>query len=71
MQIAGYFGLIWDEAEDLKRLAELSHPRITLDTAGLSPEHTELANRLAQCIRTLSDQAVIDVLARLRADQND
>ena len=70
MQIAGYFGLIWDEAEDLKRLAELSHPRVTLDTSGLSPERTELANRLAQCIRTLSDQAVSDVLARLRGDQS-
>ncbi|MBR9972739.1 helix-turn-helix domain-containing protein [Magnetospirillum sulfuroxidans] len=70
MQIAGYFGLIWDEAEDLKRLAELSHPRVTIDSAGLSPDRTELANRLAESIRTLSDQTVIEVLARLRDDQN-
>lgn len=66
MQIAGYFGCIWDEAEDLKRLADLSHPRVTIDTAGLPPERTELANRLAQSIRTLPDVAVDEMLAVIR-----
>lgn len=66
MQIAGYLGCIWDEAEELKRLAELSHPRIIIDTAGLPPERTELANRLAQSIRTLPDAVVAEMLARLR-----
>jgi Predicted transcriptional regulators len=66
MQIAGYFGCIWDEAEDLKRLADLSHPRVTIDTAGLTPERTELANRLAQSIRTLPDAAVAEMLAVVR-----
>lgn len=66
MQIAGYLGCIWDEAEELKRLAELSHPRIIIDTAGLPPERTELANRLAQSIRTLPDVVVAEMLARLR-----
>ncbi|MBX9634761.1 MAG: helix-turn-helix domain-containing protein [Magnetospirillum sp.] len=65
MQIAGYFGCIWDEAEELKRLAELSHPRITIDTAGLPPDRTELANRLAESIRDLPDDAVADMLAVL------
>ena len=32
MQICGYFELIWDEAEELKRLAQISHPRIVVDT---------------------------------------
>jgi transcriptional regulator with XRE-family HTH domain len=66
MQIAGYFGCIWDEAEELKRLAELSHPRIAIDTAGLSPDRTELANRLAETIRDLPDEAVAQMLALVR-----
>ena len=50
-RIIGYFNIIWDEAEDLKRLARLSSPRVTLDTSGLSPEATEFANRLAAEIK--------------------
>lgn len=65
MQIAGYFGLIWDDAEELKRLAELSHPRITIDTAGLSPARTELANRLAERIKDLPEAVVARLLAVL------
>jgi transcriptional regulator with XRE-family HTH domain len=59
-QVNEHFGLIWDEAEELVRLARLSHPRIVLDTAGLSPEATELANRLARLIHELPE-------AKLRA----
>lgn len=66
MQIAGYLGCIWDEAEDLKALAELSHPKVTIHTAGLSPERTELANRLARCIATLPETTVIALLALVR-----
>lgn len=66
MQIAGYLGCIWDEAEDLKRLADLSHPRIVLDTAGLPPDRTELANRLAERIRDLPDETVTQMLALVR-----
>jgi transcriptional regulator with XRE-family HTH domain len=58
MQILGYFNVIWDDAEELKDLAELSHPKITLDTSGLSPEATELANRLERGIRSLPDDVV-------------
>jgi transcriptional regulator with XRE-family HTH domain len=65
MQIAGYLGCIWDEAEDLKRLADLSDPRVTIDTAGLSPDRTELANRLARSIADLPEQTVRDLLERL------
>jgi transcriptional regulator with XRE-family HTH domain len=53
-RIIHYFNVIWDEAEDLQRLAELSDPKISIDTAGLSPEATELANRLARDIGRLS-----------------
>lgn len=66
MQIAGYLDCIWDEAEELKRLAELSHPRVTIDTAGLPPDRTELANRLAESIGSLPDDVVVAILERLR-----
>jgi len=53
-RIIAYFNVIWDEAEDLQRLADLSHPKISIDTGGLSPEATEFANRLAEQIGELS-----------------
>ncbi len=55
-RIIAYFNVIWDEAEELQRLAELSDPRITIDTAGMHPEATELANRLARDIGSLSPE---------------
>jgi transcriptional regulator with XRE-family HTH domain len=65
MQILGYFNVIWDEAEALKELARLSHPKVTLDTAGLSPAATLLANRLAVQIGDLPEerlQAMLELL---------
>ena len=56
MQILGYFNVIWDEAEELKQLARLSHPKVTIDTAGLSPAATLLANRLALRIGELTEE---------------
>ena len=53
-RIIAYFNVIWDEAEELIRLSEISDPRITVDTAGLDPEATALANRLARDIGKLS-----------------
>lgn len=46
-------GVIWDEADELVRLADLSHPRVTVDTAGLEAEATLFANRLAREIAAL------------------
>ncbi len=46
-------GIIWDEADELVRLADLSHPRVTVDTAGLEAEATLFANRLAREIGLL------------------
>ena len=57
-QVNEFFGLIWDDAEDLSALARLSHPRVTVDTAGLTPEQTALANRLAQSIHRLPPETV-------------
>jgi transcriptional regulator with XRE-family HTH domain len=53
-RIIAYFNVIWDEAEDLQRLADLSHPKVSIDTGGLNPEATEFANRLAEQISELS-----------------
>jgi transcriptional regulator with XRE-family HTH domain len=69
MQICGYLDCIWDEAEDLKRLAELSHPKVTLDTSGLSPAKTELANRLRLGLRAMPDEQVERLLSLLRSEQ--
>lgn len=48
-----FFNVIWDEAEELQRLAEMSDPRVTIDTGGLVPEATELTNRLRDDIGKL------------------
>lgn len=64
-QICAYFSLIWDDAEALRRIAELSHPKVTVDTAGLSPKATELANRLAEKIADLDDSRLDALLAEL------
>ena len=55
-RIIAYFNIIWDEAEELQRLAEISDPKITIDTGGMAPEATELTNRLAREIKSLSRQ---------------
>ena len=68
-QICGYFGLIWDEAEELKRLAHLSHPRVTVDTSGLSPQATELANTLAETIGDLDTQTLQWILDEIKSRQ--
>ena len=52
-QVNEFFGLIWDEADDLAGLARLSNPRVRINTAGLTPEQTALANRLAREIHRL------------------
>ncbi|MGB5092186.1 MAG: helix-turn-helix domain-containing protein [Parvibaculum sp.] len=65
--IIGYFNIIWDEAEELERLAHLSHPRVTLDTSGLDPKATELANRLSEEIAHLSKAEIDQMLAVIAA----
>jgi transcriptional regulator with XRE-family HTH domain len=66
-QVCEIFGLIWDEAEDLGKLARLSHPRVVVDTAGLTPEQTALANRIAQTISRLPPETVASLHAVLDA----
>ena len=61
-QVVEYFNIIWDDAEELHRLAGLSHPRVVIDTSGLSPKATELANRLAKQIRGLPEAKIDSLL---------
>lgn len=65
-RIIAFFNVIWDEAEELQRLAEASDPRVVVDTSGLEPEATELANLLAKRIRGLSRASLKDLVHRLR-----
>ena len=67
-RILAYFNIIWDEADDVLRLARISHPKITIDTAGLTPDATELANRLALAIHHLEDTTITELLLRVNRD---
>ena len=60
-----YFHIIWDEADELTRLADLSDPRVKIDTANTDPKATLLANRLAREIRTLTPEELEALLAVL------
>jgi transcriptional regulator with XRE-family HTH domain len=62
-KVIGVFNIIWDEAEELQRLAALSNPRVTIDTSGLDPAATEVANLLARRIGEL-DQATLAAMKK-------
>jgi transcriptional regulator with XRE-family HTH domain len=65
-RIIQYFNIIWDEAEELQRLAMISDPRITIDTAGLSPAATELANLLAARIDEIDAEMAKSLIQELK-----
>ncbi len=67
-QIASYFELIWDEVDELKRLAQLSHPRVPVETGGLSPKATLFANLLAKHIHELDEATLVRMLAEMGYD---
>jgi transcriptional regulator with XRE-family HTH domain len=66
-QICSYFGLIWDDADEMMALALRSVPRVIVDTAGLSPRATELANLLADRIRTLPETVIEEVIMTIES----
>jgi transcriptional regulator with XRE-family HTH domain len=68
-RVIGYFNIIWDEAEELQRLALLSQPRVIVDTAGLDPLATEVANLLARGIAHLDNKSLTSVKAILARGQ--
>ncbi len=67
-RVCGYFNIIWDDAEALADLAKRSHPRVVIDTAGLSPRATLLANELAQRISKLDEARLGQLLKLLREE---
>jgi transcriptional regulator with XRE-family HTH domain len=64
-QVAAYFNLAWEEVDELKALAELSDPKPSIDTRGLSPLATEVANRLRQKIKLLDEATLKAILKQL------
>ena len=66
-RVCQYLGIIWDDAEELQRLADISHPRVTVDTSGLSPVATEFANLLAERIGDLPEEAIERMLGEIAA----
>lgn len=64
-QICTYFGLIWDAAEEMERLAALSDPRVVVDTGGLSPDHTLAANLLARQLPRMGPAVLAGLLTLL------
>lgn len=67
VQICEYFNLIWDDYEEMHRLARLSHPRVVVDTRGLAPAATELANLMAERIGALDDTTITAIRRQLEA----
>lgn len=61
-KIIGYFNVIWDEAEEMQRLAETSHPRVVIDTSCLSADATALANLLGRRIAELEGTRIRELI---------
>jgi transcriptional regulator with XRE-family HTH domain len=65
-QICGYLGIIWDDADELQALAKRSRPKVTVDTGGMNPLATELANLLADRIGELDEPTLTRLLETVR-----
>lgn len=64
-RVCQFLGVIWDQAEEMQRLADISHPRVVIDTAGLSAKSTELANLLGERMGELTEDQVERILAEV------
>lgn len=69
-RIIACLNIIWDEADELQRLALQSHPKVTVDTSGMHPMATELANLLKQSIAELPPQDLEILIHRLQVMRN-
>lgn len=65
-RIIACLNIIWDEADELQRLALRSHPKVTIDTSGLNPMATELANLLQQSIGDLRPEDLDHLIHRIK-----
>ena len=59
--ICAYFGLIWDDAEELKDLAKISDINVQINTKSLGINATTLTNVLKNNIRWLTNKQLIDL----------
>lgn len=66
-KIIGYFNVIWDDADQLQKLALKSHPRAVIDTSGLTPQATELANLLSRHIGELDPDTLKQLIETIEA----
>ena len=66
--IIAHLNVIWDEAEELIKLSRVSHPKVTIDTAGLSPLATEFANELSLRISKLDDDKLAKLMEHLKSN---
>ncbi|MCI5077533.1 helix-turn-helix transcriptional regulator [Oricola sp.] len=69
-RIIACLNIIWDDADELQRLALQSAPKVSIDTAGMHPLATELANLLQQSIGDLSPEDLDHLIQRVRALRN-
>ncbi len=67
-KIVQYFGLIWDDAENLQSLAQLSRRRVAVDTSGLDAKATLAANLMARRIGHLTEDELDRLLKVLESD---
>jgi transcriptional regulator with XRE-family HTH domain len=65
-QICAWLGLIWDDAEELKALAAMSHPKPTIDASRSHAAAVELANLVAAHIGSLDAVACRRLIAALQ-----
>lgn len=68
-QICRFFNLWGEDAQHLINLAQISDPKVTVNTGGLSPKSTELANVLAQNIHLLDDETLEWILQEIQGPQ--
>ena len=59
--ICAYFGLIWDESEDLKNAANISDTNAQINTTSLGINATTLTNVLKNNIKWLNDDELIEL----------
>ncbi|WP_417414824.1 helix-turn-helix domain-containing protein [Hoeflea sp.] len=70
-RVIGYFNIIWDEAEELQMLAGLSRPKVVINTSGLPPQATKVANKLAAAIGQLDVPTLEKIEALIDSDALD
>lgn len=66
-EVIRVLNVIWDDADELQLMAYCSDPKVTIDTSDLSPVATELANTLNDVVNLLPDEAMNDLINRLKA----